>query len=241
MGPQARAPGAGVPGVTRVAGIDGCRAGWVVAAGAAGDTPVVSVRADLGTVLGALDRDELAVAGIDMPIGLADGPGGRACDREARAVLGRRAVTVFSPPPRAALDAPDYPSALAVSRAVTGKGITKQAWNLAPRLREVDRAVTTARRDRLVEVHPEVAFAVLAGAPLPPKRSAAGREARIGALLPVVRGVTGLAAAPPAGAEFDDVLDALVVWWSAHRFAGGSHLQLGDGIDAAGRPMRIVA
>lgn len=243
MATKGRRPDRGVPEVTRVAGLDGCRAGWVVAEGAVGQGRHLTVRVvpEVATVVDALDRGALAVAGIDIPIGLPDGPGGRTCDGEARRRLGRRAVTVFTPPPRVALDAPDYPTALSRARAATGRGISIEAWNLVPRIREVDRLVTRRRRRRLVEVHPEVVFAVLAGQPLPPKRSTDGRRARLDALAPAVPHVETLLAERPTGAAPDDVLDAVAVWWSAARFARNEHEQLGGGRDGRGRPMRIVA
>jgi predicted RNase H-like nuclease len=100
----------------RIAGVDGCRQGWVVverdAAGAVG----VRVEVDIGSVL--CDQG-LAVVAIDIPIGLLDAaePGGRECDRQARTLLGAgRASSVFSPPVRSVLSASGYEDAKERSR-----------------------------------------------------------------------------------------------------------------------------
>jgi predicted RNase H-like nuclease len=95
-----------------VAGVDGCRGGWMVVlaqvAGGAGLPGRMSSRlcATFEEVL-ALPERPVSVA-VDMPIGLLEraAPGGRPCDREARTMLGRpRASSVFSPPTRKALAA----------------------------------------------------------------------------------------------------------------------------------------
>jgi predicted RNase H-like nuclease len=91
-------------GSPRVAGVDGCRAGWVVVLR---DRQTGAARArvvrDFAAVLG-LPEAPAAIA-IVVPIGLPDFalPGGRACDRGARALLPSRASSVFSAPSRAAL------------------------------------------------------------------------------------------------------------------------------------------
>ena len=60
-----------------------------------------------------------------------------------------------------------------------GRGLSVQTWNLVARIREVD---AVADDPRLVEVHPELSFAVLSGGALPSKKTAAGRAARLAAL-----------------------------------------------------------
>src|SRR6266700_814257 len=86
-------------GMLPVAGVDGCRAGWLVVHGGR-----AAVCTDFAEVLTALPDD--AVVAVDMPIGLVDEhePGGRAVDRAARARLGAKRSSVFSPPPRCALE-----------------------------------------------------------------------------------------------------------------------------------------
>ncbi len=104
------------------------------------------------------------VVGIDMPLGLlADG--WRDADALARRALGRRGVTVFAIPPRPVWQQPTYAEANRVCRELTGKGLSAQTWGLRGKLLEAD-AYRRKSPARLYEVHPELAFAALAGAPL---------------------------------------------------------------------------
>jgi predicted RNase H-like nuclease len=95
--------------------------------------------------------------------------------------------------------------------------------------------------DTVLEVHPELAFAALAGAPMPhPKRSAAGRAERIAALRPAVAGIDRLAAQRLAGSAVDDVLDACALAWSARRLAAGAGEVVGGDVDDTGLVMRVA-
>jgi predicted RNase H-like nuclease len=216
--------------VTRCLGLDGARGGWAGAVVA--DGRVTWLR--LGHVSEALALD-VEVIGVDMPVGLPP-TGRRACDLLAKQLLGRAHPRVFLTPPRGVLAAADYTAANVRHRELTaGHGLSVQTWHLLPRVREVDEV---ADDPRLVEVHPELSFAHLTGTgPLPSKKTAAGRAARVEAL----RGwLPDLAADDvPAG---DDGLDALAVAWSAQRWLAGTATTLpaDPPYDERGRPMRIV-
>ncbi len=209
-----------------VAGVDGCRSGWVVARlSARSPTSLqleqVWVVADFASLLRQVTDIELI--GVDMPIGLpaAAERGGRLCEREARARLSpRRSSCVFSAPVRAALSAPDYPTALAIHRGSSSEaiGLSKQVYFLFDKLRQVDAALTPTIQKRIREVHPELSFAAMnGGVALAPKKSPAGRAARVHLLER-----HGLTPPPiPAGAQHDDLLDALAAGWSAARLAHG--------------------
>lgn len=165
-------------------GIDGCRGGWVWCGLLDGRWQ--------GGVISRLDQidwlERIDLALIDMPIGLLEGGGDeRRCDREARALLGRpRASSVFRPPCRGALDASDYAQACELNRARTGVALSKQTWNISPKIRELDRLLATKRelRIRLREAHPELCLWALAGGnPMQyNKRTARGREERLALL-----------------------------------------------------------
>ncbi len=219
-------------------GVDGCRAGWVVvvdgAAGGPGRTRVL-VLPDVQAVLGL----GAAVVGIDIPLGLPDS-GPRACDVAARARLGPRRSSVFPAPVRAVLGAADHPDALRRSNGASGRGLSVQAWNLVPRIEDADRWIGPS--DAVFEVHPELSFATMAGAPLGTrKRDAAGRQERLDLLLTGFPDVAGQLAARPAGCAADDVLDAYAVLWTVRRIAAGTAEVLGDGaLDEAGRAMSIT-
>jgi predicted RNase H-like nuclease len=216
-------------GARTVTGVDGCAAGWVaVTLGL--DSLVTEV-----IVAATLDLLPLAaVTGIDMPLGLL-AAGWRDADMLARRALGRRGVTVFAIPPRAVWECQSYAEANRRCRELTGQGFSAQAWGLRRKIAEADqfrrRAATAPGGVALHEVHPELSFAALAGAPLPdskhtPAGLAVRREllARAGVTLP--RKV--------AGAAEDDLLDAAAVAWSARRVAAGTaatltnHDQLAD-------------
>jgi predicted RNase H-like nuclease len=221
-------PGEARLSVTRtVTGVDGCAGGWVAVtlAARAGDAPGGGVLrvAVAPTLAGlALGRPPAtAVVGLDMPLGLL-AEGWRDADRLARGRLGRRGVTVFAIPPRPVWLAAGYAEALAACRALTGQGLSAQAWGLRGKLLEAD-AFRRGSAVALREVHPELSFAALAGGPLPDsKHTAAGLAVRrellaaAGLVLP----------ARVAGAAAHDLLDAAAVAWSARRIAAGDAVTL---------------
>ena len=232
-----------------VAGVDGCRAGWVVVL-SEGARSEVTVARDFAGVL-ELTRGA-RVVGVDMPIGLLDAaaPGGRECDRHARRLLGRgRACSVFSPPARCALTRPTYRAALSANRASSAArlGISIECFFLFPRLREVDEALTAdpTLADRVTEVHPELSFRALAGAPIglvEPKRSPRGLSRRLALLRPAFPRIARALKARGSGLAPDDVLDAHAVAWSAARVARDTAVCLPARPaprDARGLPMAI--
>ena len=209
----------------RTVGIDGCAAGWIVAS------------IDRVIVVPKLRVDEFELIGIDMPIGLVDGPP-RACDIAARKFLGRAGSSVFPAPPRAALSHTDYRAALAAARSATGRGISKQTFNIMAKITELDALIQRSDQHRIIEVHPECAFMTLNdGTPLPSKKTTEGRRLRRQLLAPHFH----VPPRAPAGAAPDDILDAYAVLWSAQRYRRGEHRVFGDGQrDARGIEMRIV-
>jgi hypothetical protein len=78
------------------------------------------------------------VIALDMPIGLPE-RGPRACDLEARRLLGPgRASSVFPAPIRPVLVATSYDDACQIRLQVEGKKLSRQAWVIVPKIREVD-------------------------------------------------------------------------------------------------------
>lgn len=198
---------------------------------------------DLRAVIAQIDAGELATAAVDIPIGLASG-GPRRADVEARRLLGPRRSSVFPAPARSVLAATSYEEACALSRAASGKAISKQLFNILPKISEVDAVITPQRQRRLFEMCPELSLTVLAGAPMNhAKTTAAGRVERLDAL----GAAFGHAAiqrhlrSVPRGAKADDLLDALAGAWTAMRVAAAEHLQLGGDVDERGLRMEVVA
>jgi predicted RNase H-like nuclease len=217
-----------------VAGADGCRAGWfVVLRNVRSGTVRCRTEASFEALLN-LPEAPLWI-GVDMIIGLPDAPrkGGRACDRQARQLLGgARSSSVFSPPAQAALAHASYPEALAANRRQSpdGVGISKQTFHLFPKLRAVDAHMTPARQRRIREVHPELAFFAMHGeTPLHhSKHEVAGQAARRDLLR--AHGFAAvedaLAAHASADVSHDDILDAHATCWTARRLHQGAAQRL---------------
>ena len=237
-----------------VLGVDGCPAGWVAAAvDLSTGTWTACVHHDLAELVEAHPRAR-AIA-VDIPIGL-PGDGARRCDRLARARLGRRRSSVFTAPSRRLLDliadAPGYREANARARVALGHGIGAQAFNIYAKIREADRLLTADLQTRVREVHPELSFAAMRGAPCPSsKHTALGAAERMEALrreCPWVRsgGSTALRpdewALPPRGAAQNDLLDALAAAWTAARIVRGEaqSLPAEPELDPRGLRMEIV-
>lgn len=211
-------------------GVDGCRGGWVAVTLAPGDAraarpPQVRVAASL-RALGLTGP-----TGIDMPLGLLPG-GWRTVDALARRALGRRGSTVFAIAPRPVWGELVYADANRHCRQLTGNGLSAQAWGLRPALLEAD-GYRLACRHQLYEVHPELAFSALAGAPLAEsKHTGPGLAARrallaaAGIELPAARSIRPGGGGPAPGE--DDLLDAAAAAWSTLRIAAGTAVIITD-------------
>ncbi len=140
---------------------------------------------------------------VDVPIGLCDenddeiAERGRECDDFARNVLGSRSSSVFTPPTRQAAelarDGKSHETVSAKNRDIVEKGLSIQAYHIAPGIAEVDAFLDPAedernlRRERVEEAHPEVCFVAFNGGELEyPKTSAVGFGERLSALENVV-------------------------------------------------------
>jgi predicted RNase H-like nuclease len=201
-----------------VLGVDGARGGWV---GVRWDGR--SLACAFATTLAGLleDASPVAVVGVDMPIQL-QAAATRACEDLARPLLGARRSSLFQSPSLGALDFADddYPGANAWSKTATGRGISKQAWFLVPKIREV-RALAATSAVPVRECMPELSFRAMHGEPLAhPKTTWSGQALRVrllreqGIELPDDPGPAGRVAP-------DDLIDAAAVAWSAHRIATG--------------------
>jgi len=201
----------------------------------------VMVMPDIAAVISNVDSGRVAAAGIDIPIGLPDS-GSRQCDIEARKMIGDRRSSVFPAPARGLLGAETYEDAADRSRAISGKGISRQAFAILPKIREVDLVMTSDRQRHLVEVHPELCFTVLAGVPMAHHKSTPeGRSERLAALRSVFPDVDDHATIRVPATRPDDVLDAFVAAWSALRWLTKTHVQLGGDVDRNGIRMEMIA
>lgn len=240
---------------TWLAGIDGCPGGWlVVLVQPAGDAGEIAFHRDIADALRMPHQP--AVIAIDMPIGLPErgGIGGRAAENAVRPLLGARQSSVFSVPPRAAVEAEDYTTACARALAASDppRKVSKQLFNIAPKIRALDAALRTdaSLRKRCYEVHPELAFWRLNGerALTEPKKiksrpHPAGLAQRRAILAAAGLPSAVLNATPPMTAQPDDLLDAAACAAIARRIHAGQARPFPDPPpkDAYGLPMAIWA
>ncbi len=202
----------------KAAGADVWKGRWVVVVLDDGRYHRAFVAPTLDVVLDQL-RD-VAVLGVDMPIGLPASGTRRAADELARKYVGPRWQSVFLTPSLAIVEADTHTKANQTAVANGWDGISAQAYGLRRMILQVQ---PLAELDaRVYEVHPEVSF-VRANAQraLPwPKTSwnGAGLRRSIlreqGILIPDDLDVAG-------AAGVTDVLDAAIAAWSAARIARG--------------------
>jgi predicted RNase H-like nuclease len=107
--------------------------------------------------------------------------------------------------------------------------MSRQAFGIVPKIREVDRLMTPALQQRVYEAHPELAFVSLTGQPMRHnKKNTAGHRERLGALTDTpdapFHGYTPtilhtLTAFKRIQMALDDLLDAYALAWTACRIA----------------------
>ncbi len=150
-------------------GIDACRSGWIMV--------IMHKTSNQFTyrfsptfselVTNIKTKNESYRFLVDMPIGLLplkntdqDQPNHRRCDMQARKILGKKHSSIFSPPCRQALYEETYSSASSTNFMITGKKISKQSWNIFPRIKEVNEFLhqNAWARSIFFESHPEIAY-----------------------------------------------------------------------------------
>lgn len=218
-----------------VAGIDGCPGGWLAAVRPVDDPSAAQLHLFRTFAEVLAYSPAFTMIAVDIPIGLPDriGQGGRVADTAARKVLGDRQSAVFSVPSRAAVMELDYRRACEIASATSDppRRISKQAFNLFPKIREVDALMTPSLQATVREVHPEVAFAALNGwEPLELPKKVKSRPHEPGLELRrhllASAGYTRVLLDRPddlkrKDAGPDDILDAVVNSWSAVRLLKG--------------------
>ncbi|MHA1538076.1 MAG: DUF429 domain-containing protein [Alphaproteobacteria bacterium] len=195
------------------AGVDGCKGGWVMVR-----RYVERGTADFMIFQRWRDLPSTDMVAIDMPIGLPES-GPRGCDKLARRMLGPRGASVFLGLRRPLLDFETYDRARLWARE-DGFGLSKQAWYLLPKIRELDEAVSPGDQARIREAHPELAFLALQGSPLEhSKKSPEGLKTRMDLLRENGFGrITNWVEILDTGhASADDLLDACALALSAER------------------------
>jgi predicted RNase H-like nuclease len=234
----------------RFVGVDGCRSGWLSVAldGDGGwDIAVHETFPELWRAHQGADHIL-----VDVPIGLrSDGSEERACDKQARRLLGSpRGSSVFPAPCRPALAAEDHEEASRINRLRTGRGLSVQSWAIAPKIDEVDRFLRSnaGARRAVREVHPEVLFWGLnGGVPVATKKKrTVGFQERftiLSHLNPLTDAIVshGLSRWRRSEVARDDILDALAAAVTAELGRGDFETVPRDPEqDARGLPMEMV-
>lgn len=230
-----------------ICGVDGCRGGWVAVSKDL-NSGRVSWRMHESIEALASQVPEYELIAIDIPIGLPD-TGPRLCDLEARKLLGARGSSVFPAPVRAVLNATSPDEASAIRYRLEGKKMSRQAFGILPKIKQVDDALRMdiGLRSQLREVHPEVCFYFLAdGKPMQhSKKTAEGRAERLALLTPTFGESVSQALMERRALQsgVDDVLDAFAALWTAERITNGTCASVPSEPvrDAFGLRMEIVA
>src|SRR4051794_5138119 len=213
-----------------VAGVDGCKGGWIVALRNL-DAPgriTVGVEPDIGAVL--RRPEEPRVVAIDMPIGLPRrvGQGGRRAEQEVRRILGPKRASVFPTSARDVVYARTWDDVVRLVRTAGVQPFLPSPLGRAlfPKIRQIDQVLRDRPelRGRIFEVHPEIAFWTMngEGPGLASKKTKEGAAARRRLLADHGVPTEVASAAPPRGAAADDWLDALAALVVAEHLARGA-------------------
>ena len=109
--------------------------------------------------LSVLCNDRINLVLIDMPVGLDKKivTGGRIVDKLARKKLIKRKSSIFNAPSRLTLKAKNYQEANKINKK-QGLGLSKQSWNLIPKIKELEILMQQNNRPLIFESHPEISF-----------------------------------------------------------------------------------
>ena len=227
-----------------VAGVDGCRGGWVCVDERDGELTgrIFSTFKEL------LDTLRTAsIVAVDIPIGLPE-QGKRDCDMAVRFHLGRpRASSVFPTPVLGILHEEKYSVANLKHRDIDGRGLSRQAFAILPKIRDVNLLLqpNPSLQTRVREIHPEVCFAVWNWGVSMRHRKASpeGRAERERLIDAEWSGQRAAILDRLQGAyEYDDLNDAFAALWTARRIAAGTARVLGSRpIDKYGLRMEMWA
>lgn len=250
----------------RVAGVDGCKGGWIAVIVEPGNA-MKAERIDRLAEL--VDRPEAPqIIAVDMPIGLPEraGPNGRAPERLVRPRLGMRQSSVFSMPSRAAVYAaldpslPDeaerYRHACSVARATSEppRAVSRQAFHIFGKIAEIDGLLRErpALAGRIHQCHPEVSFWAMNGETAldlakkvknAPHKPGLALRRQLLAAQGFEEALTSALRARALKVGEDDLIDACAAAWTARRIAHGQAIGFPTPAerDGEGLPIQIQA
>lgn len=148
----------------RFTGIDACRKGWLLIY-IQNEDHGYNFDESLEKIINNFPAQSRIL--VDMPVGLLEKKSSvfiqRPCDADARKMLGKKHSSIFSPPCIEALYEKSYVDASRVNFEILGKKLSKQSWNIVPKIREVNAFLHLHPkwRGKILESHPELAFQFL--------------------------------------------------------------------------------
>jgi len=200
-----------------IAGVTPCRPGWLLASAKLhGSTIGPELPRVMPTFLDVLsERPAFSLIVVNAPIGYPDSieSGPRSCDREARALVGRRGGAVHNAPTR---------------DVVSGKvswsdgGLDVVSASLLPKYREVAAEMSGYRQRTVYEGHPELSFYQI-NKDTPLKRSkkiVPGLDERREVLIKQIPGIDRILDAEVVGVPIKHLYDAAAMLWTARRVFG---------------------
>ena len=209
-------------------GIDGCSNGWLASFSKPFDFKNCHCLYSkyLDELISKLPQTTFVI--VDIPIGLEEKKHIRECDIKAREFIGPRRHSIFAPPCKKASLQSNYESANKLNKEITNYGLSKQTWMINEKLKETQKLVEKGYN--LKEGHPECSFRELKGDFLKfGKSNLLGFFERLNL-------ITDLGFIPVSlsnqlsneiKAKPDDLLDSLILCWSASRHIQKKGIYLG--------------
>ncbi len=159
-------------------GVDGCKGGWFSTI-FNNNSWQVNLYKNLDSLWAKNKKAKLIL--IDMPVFLLN-CGVRRCDKLARKLLDKkRKSSIFNAPSKKAMEASNYKEASLLNFRYTGKKLSKQTWNLIPKIREIDKVIKKYPGiiGIVKESHPELCFKSFSGRIKYSKKNVLGKEERL--------------------------------------------------------------
>ena len=143
-------------------GVDGCKGGWIAAILDHADFRVEKYDS-IEALVNRYPKFDAFL--IDMAIGLCDRANQLRPDKEAKAELKSKASSVFPVPCRQAVYETTEEKQKEANKCALGKSLAKQSIAIIPKIREVDKFLSThpEYKNVILESHPELAFSRLSG------------------------------------------------------------------------------